>query len=83
MREEVEPFAAAALLSDLAALQTRQSALHDAFVRRKVEGGIADNVAATKYVEKLLHVQMSMEALAARTSHMRARCQALEQEPTS
>ena len=81
--------AAAELAARLTALQARQAQLHEALARRKQSDVEATNVAdATfgrlpEYIEKMRRVQQSMDALAVRTTQMRARCLALLQEPRS
>ena len=71
------------LVLQLAALHARQGALHEALTRRNACD--ADAVAAVdatfrripEYMEKLRRVQLSMDTLAARTSHMREHCHTL------
>ena len=74
---------ASKLAAELAALQVRQAALHDALSRRNASNtNASDAVDATfsrlpEYVEKLQRLQQAMDALAMRTTQMRARCTAL------
>ena len=75
-----------ALVQQLAALHARQGALHEAMTRRnECDAEAAAAVDATfqripEYMEKLRRVQQSMDALSARTSHMRERCHSLLHE---
>ena len=80
------PMTAEALVLELAALQARQGALRDALAKRNfadVEAVAAAEETVCRipeYVAKLHRVQQSMDTLAARTSQMRARCDALLRE---
>ena len=75
-----------ALMRELAALHARQLATRDALARRNASDAEAaaavDGTFARipEYMEKLRRVQLSMDALAARTEGMRERCKRLSPE---
>ena len=85
MTGAAEELTADKLAAELAALQERQAALHEALARRNLADADAAKAVDTtfsrlpEYVEKLHRVQQAMDVLAIRTSLMRTRCQELQQ----